>query len=221
MVSAVSEIDQLTRAATLALADTPASAHAALDSIPWIGSAIDDDSAARRFDTWGRSTAIDENTGTAVIPRALFDVLHDRAGIEATWPVGNAGLLHCYGYLLSLEATPYGLKRDRWVHGELARACGLHPDALLPWAGDSTLLARATSAASAILRAPASDAVQTIEGRDTRVALSSTSGPAALVYLAAPLPASAPLLITLFPVADPSAPLDEFRAAPNLRWNAV
>lgn len=221
MVSAVSEIDQLTHAATLALSDTPTSARAALDSLPWIGRSIDDDSAARRFDAWGCSTAIDENTGTAVISRTLFDVLHDRAGIEAAWPIGNAGLLHCYGYLLSLEATPYGLKRDRWVHGELARASGLHPDALLPWAGDSTLLARATSAATAILRAPAIDAFQTVDGRDTRVALSSTSGPAALIYLAAPLPATAPLLITLFPVADPAVPLDEFRSAPNLRWNAV
>ena len=220
MVSAVSEIDQLTHAATLALTDTHTSARATLDYLPWIGRAIDEDGAARRFDAWGRSTAIDENTGTAVISRALFDVLHDRASIGATWPVGNAGLLHCYGYLLSLEATPYGLKRDRWVHGELARACGLHSDALLPWSRGSTLLARATSAASAILQSPVASAVQVIDGRAARVAISADHGPSALAYEVAPARGSAPLLVTLFPVVDASSVLGEFRIARRLRWNA-
>ncbi|MGJ0389132.1 amino acid deaminase [Microbacterium sp. CGR1] len=217
----MSEIDRLSHAATLARADTLTSARAALDSIPWLGSAIDDDSAARRFDAWGHSTAIDENTGTAVISGALFDVLHGRAGIAASWPVGNAGLLHCYGYLLSLEATPYGLKRDRWLHGELAQACGLHPDAFLPWVDDTTLLARATSAAAAILRSPATSAARTIDGRATRVAFSADRGPSALAYEVAPAHGDAPLLVTLFPVGDASSVIDEFRTARDMRWNAV
>lgn len=220
-MSAVSELDLLTRAASLALGDAPAASRDALDAVPWLTGAIDEDSAVGRFDAWGHSRAIDENTGTAVIPRALFDELHRRAGLEATWPVGNAGLLHCYGYLLSLEATPYGLKRDRWLDGELAQACGLHPDALLPWVGDSTLLARVTSAASSVLRSPAVSATRTIDGRATRVAFSADRGPAALAYEVAPAHGDAPLLVTLFPVGDASSVIDEFRAARDMRWNAV
>ena len=219
-MSAVSELDLLTRAAALALDDSPAASRDALDAVPWLAGAIDEDRTARRFDAWGYSRAIDENTDTAVIPRALFDELHRRAGLEATWPVGNAGLLHCYGYLLSLEATPYGLKRDRWLEDELARACELHPGAFLPWATGSTLLARATTAAAAILRAPRAGAQRNVAGRDTRVAFSASNGPAALAYAAAPL-GGTPLLITLFPVADTSPPLIEFRTRPGLRWNAI
>ena len=44
------------------------------------------------------------------------------AGLAAAFPVGNAGLLHVYGYWFSDEPTPYGFKRDRWVDGALAGA---------------------------------------------------------------------------------------------------
>ncbi|MFJ2542684.1 amino acid deaminase [Microbacterium sp. NPDC087589] len=216
----MSELDQLTAAATLAQTGTATAARAAIDALPWLRDSIEGDRAAARFDRWGRSTAIDENTRTAVIPRALFEELHERADLPASWPVGNAGLLHCYGYLLSLESTPYGLKRDRWVRDELALACGLQPDALRPWVGDTTLLARATSAAAAILQSPAASAVQAIDGRATRVAFSADRGPSALAYEVAPARESAPLLVTLFPVVDASSVLGEFRAARILRWNA-
>ncbi|MFF7293066.1 amino acid deaminase [Microbacterium sp. NPDC008134] len=217
----MSELDDLTAAATLAADGTPAGARAAIDALPWLDRAVNDDRASGRFAAWGPSTVIDENTGTAVIARPLFEELHRRAGLAATWPIGNAGLMHCYGYLLSLEVTPYGLKRDRWVEGALAHACGLTADAFHPWHEGPTLLARATAAASAVLAHPAASATAEIDGRETRLALSSEAGSAALTYAVAPTPGGAHLLVTMFPVAEASAPRTEFTAAPRLRWNAV
>lgn len=217
----MSGLDQITHAATLALGDSDAAAREALSAVPWLTRAIDEDTAGHRFGAWGHSTAIDENTGTAVIPRALFDELHRCAGIPASWPVGNAGLLHCYGYLLSLEATPYGLKRDRWIGSALAHACALPAEAFTPWAAGATLLARASAAASGVLASPAASATHIVDGRRMRVALSSADGPAALAYEASSSPTSAPLLVTLFPVADARAVLAEFQGAPRLRWNAA
>lgn len=221
MVSAVSELDRLTAAALLAAEGTAASARAAIAALPWLAAAIRADRAAGRFAAWGPSTVIDENTGSAVVPQALFDELHRRAGLEGVWPIGNAGLLHCYGYLLSLAATPYGLKRDRWIGGVLARACGLTEHAFHPWSEGASLLARAMDAAASLLTTPAASATRVIDGRQTRVALSAAEGRAALAYAVAPTPTSSPLLITMFPVAEASVPLTEFESDPRLRWNAV
>lgn len=221
MVSAMSEFDQLVRAAMHAAHGTDTAARTALDALPWLPEAIADDRAAGRFDAWGRSSVIDENTGGPVVSRAVFDELHARAGIDAEWPTGNAGLLHCYGYLLSLEPTPYGLKRDRWLDAPLAEACGLGPGGFLPWRTGPTLLARATVAASTLLRSPAASAGQAVNGRTCRVALTSTRGPGALAYAVAASSTADPLLITLFPVADAAAMLTGFEAEQRLRWNAV
>ncbi|MFS0854108.1 amino acid deaminase [Microbacterium sp. 179-I 3D4 NHS] len=216
----MSDLSDLTRAA-LASQDPAAGLAAGFEMLPWLGASIHRDRTAGRFARWGLSTVIDENTGAPVISRPLFDDLHRRAGLRAVWPVGNAGLVHCYGYLLSLAETPYGLKRDRWIAGALASACGLPSDAFHPWTSDSTLLARASAAASALLSTPAASATAEIDGRATRVALSVANGPAALAYTVAPRTGAAPLLVTLFPVAEASVPLGAFTTDPRLRWNAV
>jgi len=187
----------------------------AIDSLPWLAAALAEDRAVGRFADWGRSSVIDENVGAAVLARAVFEELHGRAGLEAEWPVGNAGVLHVYGYLLSTTPTPYGLKRERWLSGELDRACGLEVGALLPWAGTETLLSRATTAASALLPRP--DAVtEEVQGRTARIALSTPTpgGTAALAY------AVDERIVTMFPVADPAA-LRAGLGAPRLRWNAA
>ncbi len=190
--------------------------HATLDEHAWLGDAIDDDRDADLFVAWGRSTVIDENTRTSVIDPPLFAALHDRARIDARWPVGNAGLLHVYGYLLSTVTTPYGLKRERWLSGELARAYGLQADAFVPWAQSpsTTLLARVTDAAS---RAIDRDAVRTTDRGATLAFHRATgAGPWALTY------ALGGRLITAFPVASTEAILAEWDADPDrLRWNAA
>lgn len=217
------ELSRLDAAAALATGD-PA---AAFDLLPWLGTSIDADAGAHRFDAWGLSTVIDENTGTSVVAASVFEALHDRAGIDARFPVGNAGLLHVYGYLLSTTPTPYGLKRERWLDGDLARAYGLAADAFLPWAlpTGETLLARVTAAAAALLSyAP----VRRQQLGDTEALIAIGRSPAsgdralasALVY--ALVSGGTRRLITTFPVSSPTAILDEVdAAAPRLRWNAV
>ncbi|MDR6691779.1 hypothetical protein J2X55_002702 [Microbacterium sp. 1154] len=204
-------LDALDAAALLAATD-PA---AAISSLPWLTASLAADRAAGRLAAWGRSSVIDENVGAAVLPRPLFDELHRHAGLEATWPVGNAGVLHVYGYLLSTTPTPYGLKRERWLTDDLALACGREAGAFLPWAVAQTLLSRATAAASALLARP--DAIaEEPEGRTARIALGAPlpDGTAALAY------AVDGLIVTMFPVADPAA-VRAGLGAPRLRWNAA
>ncbi|MFC7927837.1 amino acid deaminase [Microbacterium laevaniformans] len=217
------ELSRLDAAAALATGD-PA---AAFDILPWLGTSIDVDAAARRFDAWGLSTVIDENTGTSVVAASVFRALHERAGIDARFPIGNAGLLHVYGYLLSTTPTPYGLKRDRWLDGALARAYGLAADAFLPWAlpTGETLLARVAAAATALVeRTPVRR--QRVHDTEAVIAIgrAAASGPSALAsaLVYALVSGGTRRLITTFPVSSPTAILDEVdAAAPRLHWNAV
>ena len=200
---------------------------AAIALLPWLGASIDADAAASRFEEWGLSTVIDENTGSAVVPASVFAALHARAGVDADFPIGNAGVLHVYGYLLSTTPTPYGLKRDRWLDGALARAYGLAPDAFLPWTfpAAGTLLARVTGAASALLSREPARREQLGSGAVGVTAIGSppTSGrsaPSALAY--AVTRGSELRLITTFPVASPETVLAAVDTdGPRLRWNAV
>lgn len=213
------ELSRLDAAAHAAAADP----YAAIGALPWLGGSIDADAAAGRFAVWGRSSVIDENTGTAVVPASVFAALHERAGIDARFPVGNAGLLHVYGYLLSTAPTPYGPKRDRWLDGALARAYGLADDAFLPWTfpDTATLLTRVTAAMEGILAASVVRSERLDEG-DGIIAIGrrTASGPAALAYALARLGQGR--LITTFPVAAPDQLLAAVDAeGPRLRWNAA
>lgn len=183
----------------------------------WLGQAIDSDADAGRFDRWGWSTVMDEHVGGAVVPEALFDALHARAGIRAQWPVGNAGLLHVYGYLLSTEPTPYGLKRERWLAGTLACAYGLPADAFVPWASRRTLLDRVTEAADELCgRETVREA--TVAGAVTTLSIGrrSNHGAWALAYVVDER------LVTTFPVESREQFIAEWDSEqPRLRWNAA
>lgn len=190
---------------------------AVLGAHHWLGGAIEADAATGRFDVWGASTVIDEHTGTPVIAPELFAALHARAAIDAQWPVGNAGLLHVYGYLLSTAPTPYGLKRARWLDGSLARAYGLAGDEFVPWARPSTLLERVTEATSGLL-ARVTTRSCTAGDLEATMALdrSTHDGAWALAY------AIDGRLITTFPVMERATVLAEWDEKPErLRWNAV
>lgn len=202
--------------------------------LPWLAEQIRADRAEGRFAEWARSTAIDENTGEAVLSRELFEVLHDLAGLEAQWPIGNAGLLHCYGYLLSTASTPYGLKRDRWVTSELATAFGLAPDALTPWKGSESLLTRVSNVIVPVLTNPPADALAVhtaITEPDaagishaTRTVVVQQNGVAALAYGFVVQHAGVRVLrpVTVFPVSASSDWLAELAAdTSRLRFNAV
>ncbi|MDS0199137.1 amino acid deaminase [Microbacterium imperiale] len=201
--------------------------EAAWAAVPWLPRSIAADAASGLFSRWARSTIVDENVGAPVLTRAVFERLHRDAGLTADWPIGNAGLLHVYGYLLSTTPTPYGLKRERWLGGDLATALGLDDEAFLPWPPGPTLLARVTAAALALLET----APVRCDERDGsfRVALSAASGPAALVYARIGVsndPENVDpervALVTTFPVADAAALLAGLDAEPDrVRWNAV
>ncbi len=222
----------LSRLDALACALADGADTAGLLELPWLRSQVLADAAAGRYSLWARSTIVDENVGGPVLGREVFEALHELAGQHHAWPIGNAGLLHVYGYLLSVTPTPYGLKRERWLDPALASAYGLADDAFSPWTPGATLLERATGAATSLLRSPAAMRIE----RDGRfiAALSATTGPAAVAYARVD-PAGTAVgtthptttgesirLITTFPVSDATAVLDSIDADPGrLRWNAV
>jgi hypothetical protein len=192
------------------------------------------DASEGRLAHWAHSTVLDELVGRPVLPETLVAALHAAAGLETTFPLGHAGILHVYGYWFSTEPTPYGYKRDRWLDGRLATALGRPPgefllmsDALSS-ASDATRtpLQRVTETALPILLSPPSAALavrdETVGALRARTVLLRVPqrGPAGLVY---GVDAGEGLrLVTAFPVDDPAALLAEMDAGPaRLRWNAV
>ena len=215
-------IEDLDRAAATA-ASAPGAGAAALEAVDGLATAIDADRAAGLFGRWGLATAIDARTGEALLPQALFEALHERAGLEATWPIGNAGLLQTYGSLLA-PAAAADRHRERWLGADLAAGLGLDDAHFVPWEGSRTLLARATEAAAVLLASGGEFSWYSLaEGRATRAVLSHEhDGSRALAYAVAPTPGTSPLLVALLPVAQAETvrrDLDE--AASRLRWNAA
>lgn len=188
------------------------------------------------FAQWSSSTVVDENTGEPVIDRALFDVLHAEAGITADFPVGNAGVIHVYGYWFSTALTPYGYKRDRWQNGELATVLG-EPASSFHLIGDahSTPLQRVTAATMPLLRDPEAARRPGLAWADARVGALDTRvvlAPAAVPSPTAPSPRALIYgnrtdgedwqLVTTFPLAgDADAVITDFLADRRLRWNAA
>ncbi|MEJ1089436.1 amino acid deaminase [Microbacterium sp. Mu-80] len=184
------------------------------------------DARADRFALWGSSTVVDENTGEPVIGQELFDALHDAAGITARYPVGNAGVIHVYGYWFSDVVTPYGRKRDRWQDGELAELLEVGPAAFHLTGGGSTPLQRVTEAALPHLVEPGPRTLARgdarVAGIDTRVVIVGAQArlSAALIY--GIRSDDAWRIVTTFPLqGDPEGVVGEFLAEPRLRWNAA
>lgn len=214
-------IEELDNAASVANAG-PGAAAEALTTIDWLIAAIDADRADGLFGRWGAATAIDARTGEALVPQALFGALHERAGLKAAWPIGNAGLLLTYATLLS--AVDADRNRERWLGADLARGLGLDGAHFIPWEGSLTLLDRATEAAAVLLASGGEFSWYSLsEGRATRAVLSHEhDGSRALAYAVAPAPGRSPLLVALLPVTQAETvrrDLDE--AASRLRWNAA
>lgn len=192
------------------------------------------DADAGRFDLWGHSTVIDGGADEPIVARHEFDALHFAAGLTEEWPVGNAGLLHVYGYLLSAVHTPYGFKRDRWLDGSLADALGKPSDYFsLERAeeDDETVLQRATDAVLPHLEEPDPDRFDILSIDDgvpdsdaffrTTVVHDDLADTAALAY--GIHDGDRMRLITVFPLADSSdAALDALISEPpRMRYNAA
>jgi hypothetical protein len=183
------------------------------------------------FDSWGLSTVIDENINAPVIPRDTFELLHRAAGIDARWPIGNAGLIHVYGYLLSTVETPYGLKRDRWLDGVLAAALGRAPEWFRLEAADAageTVLRRVTDAALPVLTRDVAGLRLSFDrhapdgsGVFFRTRVVEVGGAAALIY--GVFDGTQMRLITTFPLTSASdEALDALESEPpRMRYNAA
>ncbi|QWT22764.1 amino acid deaminase [Subtercola sp. PAMC28395] len=235
MTAPVSFAEELHRASmALVSTDSDTAVQRILqDDTPLLLAKLAADRAAGSFAHWGLSTVIDENLHAPVVGRTLFETLHSLAGLSAEWPVGNAGVLHLYGYLLSSITTPYGLKRERWVTDELSSAVG-RSSSFVSSSGGSGWLQEVTGALVPILQNP-----ETLEGRararcvvdefapDEReevfraVYVAGIAGSSAVVY--GVLLGGRLRLITAFPVA---ATTEGWLASvtaepPRLRYNAV
>lgn len=179
------------------------------------------------LNSWAHSTVIDEHTGGPVIERPVFDALHAAARLAPGWPEGNAGVLHVYGYWFSSVKTPFGMKRDRWVQGHLAKALGLEPNAF-HWRSSSstTLLERVTEAALPLLRDPPTHVMGSADARvgelKTRMVLQRALGADATALVYGIDAGEGFQLVTAFPLqGDGDAVLADFTSNPRLRWNAV
>lgn len=199
------------------------------ERLPWLVEQVRADADAGRFENWGRSSVIEGSSAPPLIPQHLFDELHNLAGLTAQWPVGNAGVLHVYGYLLSDVRTSAGPKRARWLNPTLARALGLAADALSPWGAVPTVLAQAGEIALPILESPGDapgvqlwlDEADTSTVARTVVVRTHPSADAVLFY---GVDAGEGLrIITVFPVTgfDDSWIAGRVSSPPRLRYNAV
>jgi hypothetical protein len=197
--------------------------------LPWLVEHIRADADAGRFDMWGRSSVVEGGATPPIIPPPLFDELHSIAGLTAQWPVGNAGVLHIYGYLLSAVRTSAGPKRARWLNPTLDRALGLAPDALTPWGAVPTVLAQVTAIALPFLDSPSDAAgVQLWVDESDMATVARTvvvrTHPSADAVLFYGVDAGEGMrLITVFPVTDFDDGWIAGRVSspPRLRYNAV
>lgn len=114
---------------------------------------------------WTSSTVIDDNVQAPVFDERVFSWLHRGVPGVFEFPIGHAGLMHVYGYLLSSVETPYGLKRQRWLTDDLANAFGLKPSFFFPTASTVPLMERVASVALPTLTNPTADS-RTILGID-------------------------------------------------------
>lgn len=184
------------------------------------------DARAGRFAAWGMSTVVDEFVGEAVLAEEVVVALHRLAHVPSRFPVGNAGVLHVYGYWFAPRPTPFGYKRDRWVDGRLASAFGLPREAFIPGADPkATPLQRVTEVGVAVLEEPRSafataDAV--VGDALTRVCLARSAGQDAMALVYGVVAADGARLLTTFPVeGEVSGLVEDFAARPRWRWNAV
>ncbi|MDI9927406.1 hypothetical protein [Rhodococcus sp. IEGM 1341] len=106
---------------------------------------------------WASSTVIDDNVQAPVFSERVFSWLHYGVSGAFNFPIGHAGLMHVYGYLLSSVETPYGLKRQRWLTDDFAKAFGLKPSFFFPTASTVPLMQRVASAVLPLLTDPAAD----------------------------------------------------------------
>ncbi len=82
---------------------------------------------------WGHSLNFDENAKTIIIEPAILETVSQSIGVPSpaapvegvNGAIAHAGAQHTYGYLFSIEKTPFGFKRARWVRDDIEAGFGL------------------------------------------------------------------------------------------------
>ena len=98
----------------------------------------------KAMSVWGKSQNWDENAKAQIVEPAILNALGRLAGIKMQEGDLHAGLLHTYGYLFSLLDTPFGYKRDRWLHEAMGERFGLPEDTFSPLPQAGSLLLNLT-----------------------------------------------------------------------------
>ena len=94
---------------------------------------------------WGRSFNFDEHEQQKIVDPKLLSTIGRIANVEIRQ--GNsyhAGLIHTYGYLLSLLPTRFGFKRERWTTGVIDSGFETSERCFSPHPENGTLLSNIT-----------------------------------------------------------------------------
>ena len=112
---------------------------------PGISNQLRADAGADYLDWWGQSLNVDEFEQALIVDPKILSTI----GRIAKYPIRDgqryhAGLIHTYGYLLSVLPTRYGYKRERWTSGVIESGFGLPRGVLSPSPESGTLLKNAS-----------------------------------------------------------------------------
>lgn len=97
------------------------------------------------FSLWSRSVNFDDHAQATIVSPDIMKTLGAAAGLDLSSKETHAGIIHSYGYMLSVLQTPYGYKRARWVLPTIETGFGLPKKTISPAPRKGTLLQNSTS----------------------------------------------------------------------------
>lgn len=205
--------DTLTAVEQAISSSNAANLHGAAVSAKWLDDQIaESKSDPAQMALWTSSTVVDGNADSPVLNRSVFSWLHRGLPDTFEFPIGHAGLIHTYGYLLSPVLTPYGLKRERWLTADLAEAFGLEPSFFYPTASAVPLMERVAQVALPTLADPLATSRTVLaldeivdESRKMRTVFVSNAGRTATAAVYGSVTDGVVKLVSAFPVKGFSA----------------
>ncbi|GGF99473.1 hypothetical protein GCM10007304_11670 [Rhodococcoides trifolii] len=191
----------------------PADLEVAAVSAKWLDDQITESkSDPAQMALWTSSTVVDGNAEFPLLNRRVFTWLHRGLPDAYGFPIGHAGLMHTYGYLLSPVVTAYGLKRERWLTADLAEAFGLKASFFYPTASAAPLMERVAHVALPTLTDPLATSGTVLaldevvdESRKMRTVFVSNAGRNATAAVYGSVTDGVVQLVSAFPVKGFSA----------------
>lgn len=107
------------------------------------------DTHAPWLELWGRSLNFDEYENKIIVDRKILNVIGRVAKTNIRQRHHyHAGFIHTYGYILSNLPTRFGLKRKRWIDGNIEKSLGLKTRLFNQKGSESSFLQNVTYLAS-------------------------------------------------------------------------